>query len=137
MAQCDNVIGVKNILITFRNCATNAVVGPISHMLAKEDLPMWRLYEFKQEKLPGGYVKRHHISPECEMDIIRDLRIPLLDYQGRSQLDIQVEYDNGLVYTGTSGGIQGEEKSDTHEVRLAIAFKTLTELLPPGALIAA
>lgn len=131
---CPSIIGVKNILITFTNCDTNEVVGPISHELAKEDLPRWRLYEYRQETLPGGYVKRHHISPECEMDLIRDLRMPLVDYQGRSALDIQVEYDNGLVYTGTSGGITGDEKSDTHEVMLKIAFRQLTELLPPGAL---
>lgn len=137
MAQCDNVVGVKNILITFRNCQTNAVVGPISHKLSKDDLPMWRLYEWRQEKIPGGYVKRHQISQEVEMDIIRDLRIPMVDYQGRSQLDIQVEYDNGLVYTGTSGGVQGEEKSDTHEVKLPVVFRQVTELLPPGALVAA
>lgn len=137
MAACDNIVGVKNILIKFTNCDTGQVTGPFQHELAKEDLPKWRTYAYKQEALPGGFVRRHHIHPECEMDIRRDLRVPLLDYQGRSQLDIQVEYDNGLVYTGTSGGVVGDEKSDTHEVMLRIAFRSLAELLPPGALIAA
>jgi len=131
---CENVLGVKNILITFTNCETGQVTGPISHKLAKDDLPMWRLYEFKSEKLPGGYIKKHHISPECKMNVIRSLRMPLIDYQGRSSLALQVEYENGLVYTGVSGGVTGEELSDSHEVMLDIAFRQLSELLPPGAL---
>ena len=133
--DCQKIVGVKNILISFRNCDTDQVVGPIAHDLARDDLPRWRLYEYRQEKLPGGYVRRHHISPECEMNLIRDLRIPLRDYQGRSALKIQVEYENGLVYTGESGGVQGEEMSDTHEVTLKLAFKVLEELLPPGGLM--
>ena len=34
---CENQVGVKNILLTFRDCDTDAVYGPISHKLATED----------------------------------------------------------------------------------------------------
>lgn len=132
--SCPSIVGVKNILLTFTNCETGAVLGPIVHELAKEELPQWRSYEYKQEMLPGGYVRRHHISPEVDMTVIRDLRVPLTYYQGKAALDVQVEYDNGLVYTGTSGGVLGDDKSDTHEAPLKVAFRQLTELLPPGSL---
>lgn len=134
MPTCDNIIGVKNILLTFRDCDTNQVIGPLVHKLANEELPRWRVYAFRQEKRPGGYVIRHHTSPTCQMNLIRDLRVPLAFYQGKAALDVQVEYENGLVYTGVSGGVEGEEVSDTHEVMLQIAFKQLSELMPPGAL---
>ena len=133
--DCTKIVGVKNIMMTFRNCETQQIIGPVSHQLAREELPKWRLFEFKQEKLPGGYVRRHHISPECEIVLIRNLGIPLKDYQGRSAIKVQVEYENGLVYTGESGGVQGEDMSDTHEVSMKIAFHDLEELLPPGALM--
>ena len=132
--SCDNVVGVKNIMIKFTNCETGAIIGPIAHDMAKDDLPTWRLYPFKIEELPGGYIIKHHSSSKGEMEVIRDLRVPMVDYQGRSQIDLQVEYENGLVYTGTTGGVQGEEMTDTHGVKLSMSFKSLSELLPPGAL---
>lgn len=136
MALCDQIVGVKNILLKFTNCETGEVIGPIAHELSKEDLPKWRTHAYKSEMLPGGYVKKHHISAACEMDLRRDLRVPLQDYQGRSAIEFQVEYENGLVYTGASGGIEGDEKSDTHEVMLRMSCKVIEELLPPGALAA-
>lgn len=132
---CENIVGVKNILLTFTNCETGQVTGPISHKLATEEIPKWRTYEFQSEELPGGYTKRRHISPKCEMQLIRDLRVPLADYQGRSAVALQVEYENGLVYTGANGNITGDDTSDTHEVQCMMSFKFIDELLPPGALI--
>jgi len=131
---CENQVGVKNILLTFLDCDTGDVYGPISHKLSSEDLPTWRLCAYNNEPLPQGYVKRKPANPEVEIKVIRDLRIPLAMYQGCSDVTLQVEYFNGLVYSAAKGTGTGEEKSDTHEVTLTIVFKEIDELLPVGTL---
>lgn len=135
--SCENIVGVKNIVLTFKNCETNQTTAPIVHQLASEELPTLRTYEWTQDELPGGYTKRKHHNPKLSMRIIRDLRIPLKDYQGRSAITVQIEYENGLVYTGLEGGVKGDQMSDTHEVQLELSFRILEELLPPGQLLAA
>jgi hypothetical protein len=131
---CDNQVGVKNILLTFKDCDTDAIYGPISHELSSEDLPTWRLCPYNNEPLPHGYVKRKPTNPEVEIKVIRDLRIPLSMYQGCSDVTLQVEYYNGLVYSAAKGTGTGDEKSDTHEVTMTITFKFIDELLPAGTL---
>ena len=49
--------------------------------------------------MPHGYVKRVVSNPEVEIEVIRDLRVPLAMYQGCSDVNLQVEYYNGLVYS--------------------------------------
>jgi hypothetical protein len=131
---CENQVGVKNILISFRDCDTDVVYGPISHELSSEELPTWRLCAFNNEALPHGYVKRQPTNPEVEIKVIRDLRVPLSMYQGCSDVNLQVEYYNGLVYSAAKGTGTGDEKSDTHEVTMTIVFKEIDELLPAGTL---
>jgi hypothetical protein len=131
---CENQVGVKNILLTFKDCDTDAVYGPIAHKLSSEDLPTWRLCPYNNDPLPQGYVKRQPTNPEVEIKVIRDLRIPLAMYQGCSDVQLQVEYYNGLVYSANKGTGTGDEKSDTHEVTLTLSFKVIDELLPVGTL---
>jgi len=131
---CENQVGVKNILLRFRDCDTDAIYGPISHKLATDTLPTWRLCAYNNEALPHGYVKRVPTNPEVEISVIRDLRIPLAMYQGCSDVDIQVEYYNGLVLSAAKGTGTGDEKSDTHEVAMTISFREIDELLPAGVL---
>lgn len=127
---CENLVGVKNISISFTNCETEEVIRSISHKLATDALPSWRTCAFSNEMMPNGYTKRSSDSAGVELNIVRDLRIPLSYYQGCATLDIQVEYENGIVMTGLQGGVLGNEKSDTHEVSMDVAFRTLDELLP-------
>jgi hypothetical protein len=131
---CENQVGVKNILLTFKDCDTDAVYGPIAHKLSSEDLPTWRLCPYNNDPLPQGYVKRQPTNPEVEIKVIRDIRIPLAMYQGCSDVNLQVEYYNGLVYSGVKGTGTGDEKSDTHEVTMTITFKEIDEMLPQGTL---
>lgn len=131
---CENQVGVKNILLTFRDCDTDLVYGPISHKLATDTLPTWRLCSYNNEALPHGYVKRKPTNPEVEINVIRDLRIPLAMYQGCSDVKLQVEYFNGLVYSAEKGTGTGEEKSDTHEVAMTLVFREIDEMLPAGLL---
>jgi hypothetical protein len=124
----------KNILLTFTDCDTGAVFGPIAHVLATDTLPTWRLCGFNNEALPYGYVKRAPTNMEVEINVIRDTRIPLAMYQGCSDVQLQVEYYNGLVYSAIEGTGTGDEKSDTHEVAMTISFFEIDEMLPAGTL---
>jgi len=132
MAACAAQVGVKNLLLTFTDCDTNQKYGPYAHQLATEELPMWRLCAYNNTALPGGYVKRSVSNDGVEMNVIRDLRVPLAMYQGCAGVDVQVEYHNGLVYSGVGGTGVGEEKSDTHEVKLDLVFRVIDELRPEG-----
>lgn len=134
---CENLVGVKNILLTFIDCDTEEVYGPISHELATEDLPTWRLCGYTNEAMPAGFVSRTLANAGVEISVIRDLRIPLAMYQGCSSVALQVEYWNGLVYSGVNGTGVGDERSDAHEVTMDISFKEIDELLPAGQLQAA
>lgn len=125
---------MKNILMTFLDCDTGAIYGPIAHKLSSEDLPTWRLCPYNNDTLPQGYVKRKPANPEVEIKVIRDLRIPLAMYQGCSDVSLQVEYFNGLVYSAAKGTGTGDTKSDTHEADMTISFKEIDELLPAGTL---
>lgn len=131
---CENQVGVKNILLTFKDCDTDAVYGPISHKLVNEDLPTWRLCPFNNEALPQGYVKRTPTNPELVINVIRDLRIPLAMYQGCSDVNVQVEYYNGLVYSAVQGTGTGDTPSDTHGAEMTISFREIDEMLPNGTL---
>jgi hypothetical protein len=131
---CEDLVGVKNILLTFTDCDTLESYGPISHQLASEDLPTVRACGFTNEALPGGFVKRVLSYAQMEMNIIRDTRIPIAYYQGCAAVDVQIEYYNGLVYTGIGGSGTGDDMSDGHEVTLTLAFKEIDELLPAGLL---
>ena len=133
---CGNQVGVKNIMITFRDCETDQVFGPLSHELSGDDLPTIRICPYNNEPLPGGYVKRKLSNDEIEMKIIRDLRVPLALYQGCAAMDIQIEYYNGLVYSAMNGTGTGDDKSDTHEVMVKASFREIDELLPAGTLAA-
>ena len=131
---CENQVGVKNILMTFLDCDTGAIYGPIAHKLSSEDLPTWRLCNYNNDPLPWGYVKRVPTNPEVEINVIRDIRIPLSMYQGCSDVTLQVEYYNGLVYSAARGTGTGDEKSDTHEVAMTVVFRIIDEMLPEGTL---
>jgi len=135
--SCDNIVGVKNILLTFRDCNTDQTFGPYSHELSTEELPTWKLCPYTNEALAGGYVRRTSTNAGVTLNVIRDRRIPLSFYQGCAAIDIQVEYENGLVYTGKGGTVTGDEQSDAHGVPMTLTYRTLDELLPEGALVAA
>lgn len=134
---CDNMVGVKNVLVTFENCDTGEMLGPVSHELSSEDLPTWKLCPYTNDTLPGGYIRRQSSDSRCNIKLIRDKRVSLGNYQGCAVLHVQVEMQNGLVYTGRGGSVIGDNQSDSHEVEMDIVFKTVDELLPPGGLLAA
>jgi len=131
---CENQVGVKNIIITFLDCETDERYGPISHELATEDLPTYRLCGFNNQPLPGGFVRRSVTNKQIDLTVIRDLRIPLHLYQGCASVDIQIEHFNGLVYSANNGTGTGEELSDSHQVMLTLTFQEIDELLPDGPL---
>lgn len=131
---CDNQVGVKNIMLTFRDCETDEVYGPIAHELATEEQPQYRTCAYANEILPGGYVRRTVSNAQIDVTVIRNLGIPLSLYQGCASVDIQIEHFNGLVYSAVDGTSTGEETSDAHEVAMSFAFREIDELLPNGTL---
>lgn len=131
---CENQIGVRNISIRFTDCDTGATYGPLTHSLSGDTQPTYRLCEYANEPLPGGFVRRTRGNNEISVMVIRDLRIPLALYQGCASIDMTVEHFNGLVITGVTGTATGTESSDGHEITLTATFKEIDELLPVGIL---
>lgn len=131
---CENLVGVKNILLTFFDCDTDTRIGPISHKQATDELPTIKSCPWTNEALPNGFTKRTAAQALMSLNVIRDLRIPLAYYQGCVSISIQIEYENGLVYSALDGGVTGDEQSDTHEIQMELTFTEIDELLPPGSL---
>lgn len=134
---CDNLVRVKNILITFRDCDTGEAIGPISHKQANEDLPTIKTCDVSNSELTQGYILQSEGNQMMEFNVIRDRRVPLAFYQGCAAIDVQIEYVNGLVYTALDGNVIDGESSNTHEVVINAIFRDIDELLPSGSLIAA
>lgn len=131
--SCDNQVGVRNILLKFYDCDTGAVYGPISHQLAGQEQPNYRICEYNNEPLPGGYVRRTKGNNQMTFRVIRNSGIPLAMYQGCASIDVTIEHFNGLVYTGLNGTGTGQESSDGHEVMVTATFESIDELLPDAA----
>ena len=133
---CDNQLGVRNILIKFTDCDSGAVYGPISHELSGDTQPTYRLCDYANEPLPGGYVRRTKGNNEISVVVVRNLGVPLALYQGCGSIDLTIEHFNGMVITGLNGTSTGTDPSDGHEVTLTATFKEVDELLPNGPLAA-
>jgi hypothetical protein len=133
---CENQLGVRNILIKFTDCDSGAVYGPISHELSGDTQPTYRLCDYANEPLPGGYVRRTRGNNEIVVPVVRNLGIPLAMYQGCGAIDLTIEHFNGMVVTGVNGTATGTDSSDGHEVTITATFKEVDELLPNGPLAA-
>jgi hypothetical protein len=130
MATCLQQVGVKNIMISFKNCDTGEEVRNLSHKLATDELPKVRTCESKNEALPGGFSKRSADFSSMMLNVIRDRQLPISYYQGCAAVDIQIEYFNGNVVTGVNGAVTNDDKSDMHEVEMEVVFESIDELLP-------
>ncbi len=130
MAACDNQVGVRNILIKFYDCDNDVSYGPLAHELSGDEQPSYRLCDYSNEPLAGGYVKRTKGNNEISLTVIRNRAIPLALYQGCAAVDVTIEHFNGLVVTGRNVTGTGDDSSDGHEVTLTATFATIDELLP-------
>lgn len=140
MASCQNLVGVRNLVLGFVDCSSNVVgsAGTIksrTHAMAKDELPMYMMVNYTNEGTSNGRVKRTYENCKVEIKVSRDISIPLQYYQGRASIDYQCEHLSGAVVTGLSGFVTGVETSDGDEVSMTIEFIRLEELLPSGAII--
>lgn len=131
---CDAITGVKNVLMTFTDCDTEEVIGPISHKLASTDLPTIKTCAYANTAETGGHVTRAEDNATITINLTRDIRVPLAWYQGCAAIDIQIEYINGTVYTGLGGAVTESDESDTRSVTLTMIFREIDEMLPTGSL---
>lgn len=133
---CAKQNGVKNISVTFTDCDTNEVIGPIIHELATEELPTLKACGWTNTPLTGGYVTRSADNATMTINLRRDPRIPLKMYQGCASIDIQVEKFDGTVWTMTESSVTEAEESDGHSVNMTLVAADADELLPEGSLAA-
>lgn len=135
--SCENMVGVKNIIISFTNCDTGETVKNISHKQANDELPTFRACAWVNEPMTNGFTMRTASNANMQFSVIRDKRIPIAWYQGCASIDVQIEMLSGIVYTGVGGSVSGEDGSDSHEVAVDATFVELDEMLPEGQLVAA
>lgn len=139
MATCQNQVGVLNLTLGFTNCDANASSGganiaPRTHLMAKDQLPMYLVPNYTLVGTTNGRAKRQYANAKIKVDVSRDLSIPLGYYQGQAAIDYQCEHLSGAVITGASGYVIGATESDGDTVTLNIEFAVLEELLPAGSL---
>lgn len=137
MTACDRTIGVKQILLAFTDCDTGQKYGPFAHKQGDEELPVWRLVDFVNEEVPGGWVERKQRSMYGEFTVNKDPRLPSSFYQGKAAISGQIEYRDGRVITFDEAAVAGDDASDLRKFKMRIVSPLIDELLPAGALVAA
>jgi hypothetical protein len=139
MAQgCPEIVGVRNISLSFTDCdgGDGAVsIRARTHTMSKDELPMYNMATYTLEGLSRGRAKRTYTNATIELPIVRDLAIPLIYYQGRAAISVQIEHINGVVVAASNGIVTGVEASDGNDVRMNLEFAKIEELLPSGALV--
>jgi hypothetical protein len=139
MGTCQNQVGVRNLTLAFTNCDANsgsggADIAPRTHLMAKDQLPMYLVPNYTLVGTTNGRAKRQYANSKIKVDVSRDLSIPLAYYQGMAAIDYQCEHLSGAVVTGTSGYVISAAESDGDTVTMNIEFRNLEELLPAGSL---
>lgn len=135
--SCENMVGVKNIIISFTNCDSGETIKNISHKQSNDEMPTFRACAWVNTPMTNGFTSRAASNAGMVFSVIRDKRIPLSWYQGCASIDVQIELLSGIVYTGVGGSVSGEDGSDSHEVSVDVTFVELDEMLPDGQLAAA
>lgn len=133
---CDKIIGVRNVKVSFRECATGRELNNVNHKLGTEELPEWMFVDYTHEDAGDGYKRRRQSSFKGKITLKRSPRVPTAWYQGAADLTVTVEYEDDSVVVGRHGTPTGETMSDRINVALECVWDTLAEILPAGSIAA-
>lgn len=139
MSVCQNQVGVLNLTLAFTNCDASvnsggANIAARTHIMAKDQLPMYLVPNYTLVGTVGGRVKRQYQNAKIKVDVSRDLTIPLGYYQGMAAIDYQCEHLSGAVITATGGFVVGAAESDGDSITMTLEYAVIEELLPAGSL---
>lgn len=130
MADCPEIVGVRNIVISFRDCDTDVELRNIFHKLASDVLPVFNLCPYTYTALPGGKVQKSEgTGVSLEMEVQRVPSIPSAYYTGCAALDVTLEYYDGSVITFLNGAVIDSTGTDGNTATITAIFKEADELL--------
>ena len=128
--DCPEVVGVRNVIISFRDCDSDVVLRNIFHKLASDTLPTFNLCPYTYTALPGGKVQKSEgTGVTLEMEIERVPSIPSAYYTGCASIDVTLEYYDGSVLTFLNGAVVDSGGTNGHTVSISAVFKEADELL--------
>jgi len=130
---CENQVGVKNVLITFRNCDTDEVIQKVAHEEVGENDFVVIGCNRRNEAGKNGKVAVSKDNATMTITVDRNPDIPLSYYQGCAAIDIQVEMHNGVVYTGYNGSVVDPDGSNGSTVTMSLIFSRIDEMLASAA----
>jgi len=130
---CENQVGVKNVLITFRNCDTDEVIQKVAHEEVGENDFNVVNCRFRNESGKNGKVSVSKDNATMTITVDRNPDIPLSYYQGCAAIDIQVEMKSGRVYTAYNGSVVDPDGSDGTTVTMNLIFSEIDEMLASAA----
>lgn len=130
-SACNKKHGVKNLSIGFIDCENDgATIGPYTHSLFGDEMPMFKLINHKVEGLSGrsGRVKYVDAPMQVKLTVERQLWLSLALYQGGQSFG-QCEFYNGIIYTWREGINMSDELSDGNSVVLDLVAERVDEKL--------
>lgn len=130
MAECPSQVGVRNLVISFKDCDSDAEWRNVVHKMNGDTLPTVMACNKVTTQLPGGKVQVSEGNGYTfTADIQRVEGIPLAMYQGCAALDISVEWYDGSVWTLINGSVTDATESDGNTITLTASFQEFDEIL--------
>lgn len=133
MAECPDIVGVRNVLISFKDCDNDQEMRNVVHKVASDTLPTYNLCNYVLTALPGGKVQRSEgtgFTLEIEIQVVDG--IPTAWYTGCAAIDVTLDYYDGKVLTFLNGAIIDSGGTDGNTVVISAVFKDADELFAEG-----
>lgn len=130
MAECPAQVGVRNLVISFRDCDSDSEWRNIAHKMNGDILPTVLACNKITTRLPGGKVQVSEGNGYTfTADVQRVESIPLAMYQGCAAIDVSVEWYDGSVWTLLTGSVIDAAESDGNTITLTASFQEFDEIL--------
>lgn len=130
MAECPSQVGVRNLVISFKDCDSDQEWRNVAHKMNGDVLPTVLACNKNTTALPGGKVQvSEGTGYTFSADIQRACGIPLAMYQGCAAIDVSVEWYDGSVWTLLNGSVTDAGESDGNSITLTGSFQEFDEIL--------
>lgn len=135
MANCPAQVGVRNLVISFKDCESDNEWRNVVHKINGDTLPTVMACNKTTTVLPGGKVQvGEGTGYTFTADILRVESIPLAMYQGCAAIDVSVEFYDGSVWTLLNGSVTDATESDGNTIQLTASFQEFDEILAVNTL---
>lgn len=125
---CESDVGLKNLVLTFRDCNTGEEISAISHNLAEDTQFEWNACPYTRTSTSGRKTRVSKASVQINFTVVPSLSIPSNYYTGCAEMDVSAEFYSGRVITATNGSIVDASAMNEESVAIQARFDVLDEI---------